>query len=122
MRLAAIGVALLLAGPAGAQDGLRPTDTRLTAEALSEALAGRVIEFYDASLASYLADGRYEYRYRPEEPPFTGRYVFTGDSAVCVTFENGFSRCDFIVRAGERLVLVNDKGERYPVRAVTEIR
>jgi hypothetical protein len=103
--------------PAQAQ-GTRPGDVPFAADALSAALSGRVLEFHDDSRARYGADGAYTYRYRPGDPPFRGTWETTEDSAVCVTFDNGFSRCDVIVRAAGRLVLITEEGLRFPVREV----
>lgn len=104
----------LLASTASGQ-GMRAGDTLFEAAALSDLLAGTTLEFHDDSRARYGAGGAYEYRYRPGDPPFRGTWE-TEDSAVCVTFDNGFDRCDTIVRAGGRLVLITAEGLRFPVR------
>lgn len=102
----------------GAGQGMRDTDRTFGAADLSAALSGQTLEFFDGSLARYASDLGYEYRYRPEEAPFVGAWETNDASEVCVTFENGFSRCDVIVRAGERLVLITEDGLRFPVRDV----
>ena len=112
----ALGLALA-AGTAAAQAGLRDSDIRLSQAELSAELAGQVVEFYDQSQAFYEAGGGYRYVYAPGDPPFVGTYAVTDDSAVCVTFDNGFSRCDTYVQAGERLVLIVENGDRYPVKS-----
>ncbi|MEL6169596.1 MAG: hypothetical protein AAFR35_12965 [Pseudomonadota bacterium] len=119
MRLTILATLLAAALPAAAQQ--RATDETFTAVALADALSGQTAEFFDTSLASYAADGSYAYRYRPEEPPFIGTWEATEDSQVCVVFNNGFSRCDTIVQAGERLTMIVENGDRYPIRTLTPI-
>jgi hypothetical protein len=114
----ALAVLAVLAPVAAGAQGARAGDETFGAPALSDVLSGRTLEFFDASLARYSADGRYAYRYRPGDPPFRGRWETTPDSEVCVEFDNGFSRCDRIVRAEGRLVLITEDGLRFPVREV----
>lgn len=122
MRPALMIAVVLMGAPALAQDGTRADDSRFDAAQLRDALAGRLIEFHDDSEARYELDGRYSYRYRPVDPPFVGIWETTEDSAVCVTFENGSSRCDTIVMsASDRLTLIVAGGDRYPARAVRAI-
>jgi len=117
MRLAVL-LLLLLALPAAAQTGLRATDTRFTGTGLADALSGNTVEFFDGSLATYRADARYEYRYAPGDPVWRGTWEATA-SEVCVAFDNGRSRCDTFVRADDRLVLVIERGDRFPVRTLS---
>ena len=114
LRTALALAAALLASTASGQ-GMRADDTLFDAATLSDLLAGTTLEFHDDSRARYGAGGAYEYRYRPGDPPFRGTWE-TDDSAVCVTFDNGFDRCDTIVRAAGRLVLITAEGLRFPVR------
>jgi hypothetical protein len=107
---------LFLLPVAAAGQGMREGDATFGAVGLAETLSGRTLEFFDASLARYGADGSYSYRYRPDDPPFRGTWDTTDESAVCVSFNNGFSRCDTIVRAEGRLVLITEDGLRFPVR------
>jgi len=106
---------LYISAPALAEGG-RDGDVRMAAADLAAVLAGRTLEFFDGSLARYDADRSYQYRYRPQDPPFVGTWDTNDDSEVCVLFDNGFSRCDRIVRAGGRLVLITGDGLRFPVR------
>ena len=108
----------LFALPATAQQ--RASDTAFTAEDLAETLSGQRVEFFDASAARYYADGTYEYRYSPDDPVWRGTWETAG-TEVCVTFDNGFSRCDAYVLDGERLVMIIEDGTRFPVRGVTDI-
>ncbi|MEM1431462.1 MAG: hypothetical protein AAGG09_18555 [Pseudomonadota bacterium] len=105
------------AAPAVAQ-GSRVGDVTMGAADLAAVLAGQTLEFFDGSLARYAEDSSYQYRYRPEDPPFVGTWDTNEESEVCVVFDNGFSRCDRIVRSAERLVLITEDGLRFPVRAL----
>jgi len=110
-------LAAFWASAALAQSGLRDTDVRLSKAELTEYLSGQILEFYNDSFATYRADGGYLYNYTAEDQPVPGVYQVLGDSRVCTTFSNGFTRCDHIVRAGERIVMVIANGDRYPVRS-----
>ena len=116
MRWCAV-VLSVLAATASAQ-GAREGDRAFGAAELAAVLSGQTLEFFDASLARYAHDRSYSYRYRPGDPPFVGAWETNADSEVCVVFDNGFSRCDRIVEAGGRLVLITAEGLRFPVRAV----
>ena len=120
MRLIALCLTFL-AMPVAAQDGMRDTDQRLSKGQMSEMLVGKVLEFHTNGFATYYADGRYDYRYVADGERLAGTYEFKADSSVCTVFANGFERCDYLVQAGEQLVMIIDNGERYPVREMTAI-
>ncbi len=109
-------LAFLAANPLWAAEWpTKPGDVPLTPEEL-EALAGRTLTFYDDGQSKYSAGGAYSYTYASGESAF-GTYSIAGDGSVCIAYRNGFSRCDLYVRSGERLILIDEKGDRYPVRA-----
>jgi hypothetical protein len=110
-------ILICTASAAAAQDGMRKADVRLTQTDLTDYLSGQVLEFYNDSLATYRADGGYAYRYSPDGPPIPGTYRVMGDSRVCTSFANGFSRCDYIVQNGARHVMIIENGDRYPIRS-----
>ncbi|MCG6902717.1 MAG: hypothetical protein LJE68_08550 [Rhodobacter sp.] len=114
-------ICLFAATAASAQQGLRDSDVRLSKAELTEALSGKVLEFYSNGLATYQADGRYDYRYSADGERVPGRYQVKDGSEVCVAFDNGFERCDFVVQSSGRLVMVIFNGERYPVRTISAI-
>ncbi|MDU8910215.1 hypothetical protein [Aestuariicoccus sp. MJ-SS9] len=116
MRLA-VCFALLAASAAQAQDwGLRDSDRRLSPQELQEALSGRIVAFYDDGRSEYYDDGRYTYTYARGGGTAYGYWSVNQDGAVCVAFVTGAERCDLYVRDGERLVLLDQNGDRYPVR------
>ena len=115
-----ISLIVLLATPALAQ-GVRDSDTVMNAEETIAALSGNSVEFFDGSTARYSENGSYTYRYDDSGPLFTGTYAATDGGEVCVTFSNGFDRCDTYVQAQDRLVLIIEDGTRFPVRAILPI-
>jgi hypothetical protein len=118
--IAAIFVALLAAGiaaPVGADSyALRAGDERLDAQAMRSRLSGHVLTFYDDGQSEYYVDGRYTYTYAGDGGTAYGYWRVTEDGAVCVDFVNGFARCDLYVMNGVRMILLDERGDRYPVR------
>ncbi|MGP6087743.1 hypothetical protein [Antarctobacter jejuensis] len=109
--------ALLIAGPVFAQGyTLREGDQPFGAEALEGRLSGQVLVFFDDGQSEYYPDGRYTYTYAGDGGTAYGYWRVTGAGEVCVDYVNGFSRCDLYVMNGGRLLLLDDKGARYPVR------
>ncbi len=118
MRL--ILAALCLAAlPAQAQQ--RAGDEPFSQAGLADALSGQVMQFFDDSTATYRADATYAYRYTAEGDDWTGRWTTNDASQVCIDFDNGSARCDTIVRAGDRLVMIIDNGDRFPVKALVPV-
>lgn len=111
---------LLCANLASAQTalGVRDSDTRLAPAALSTLLSGHIVRFHDGGFATFGADGQYAYAYDTGDQIWRGVYEVQEDSRVCVDFENGFSRCDTYIKDGERLILITDKGDRYPAKSI----
>lgn len=108
----------LISFPAMAAEwSLRSGDNPFTPEEAA-ALEGRTLTFYDDGRSKYEAGGVYSYTYSEVNGGGTawGEYRVMPDGSICVDFQNGFDRCDLFVRAGGRLVLITEDGERYPVR------
>nr|WP_245220560.1 MULTISPECIES: hypothetical protein [unclassified Ruegeria] len=107
--------ALIAATPVVAADWpVKPGDVPLTVAEL-DALAGQTLTFYDDGQAKFSAGGAYSYTYAGGDSAF-GTYSIADDGSVCIAYRNGFSRCDLYVHSGERLILIDQKGDRYPVR------
>lgn len=107
---------LLSASPLSAAEwAVKPGDVPLTSEELN-GLAGRTLTFFDDGQSKYSAGGAYSYTYASGESAF-GTYSIAEDGSVCIAYRNGFSRCDLYVRSGDRLILIDQKGDRYPVRS-----
>ena len=112
----------LVASSAQAEEWkLRADDLPLTQDEARALTSDTTLSFYDDGQSRYFSDGRYTYTYSEKNGGGTayGRFAVQDDGSVCVTYPNGFGRCDLYVMAGERLVLINQKGERYPVRPAT---
>lgn len=112
-------IALLIASPALAQEfPLSVGDQRFDPAALEERLSGQTLTFYDNGKSRYYVDGRYSYTYFGDVRESAGGYWrVTDQGVVCVEFITGHARCDLLVQNGARLVLIDAKGDRYPVRS-----
>jgi hypothetical protein len=73
------------------------------------------VRFYDGGQSEYGPYGAYAYIYDGGDRA-EGRYRIEDDGAVCVDFANGWSRCDIYVRNGERILLIDQKGDRFPLK------
>lgn len=105
-----------LAGPVWAAEwATRDGDLMLGPGELEAELIGREVMFYDNGVSAFAEDGGYSYTYDQGGTAF-GRYELGEDGVVCIVFANGFDRCDMYVRSGTRLVLITEKGERFPIR------
>mgnify|MGYP001798216536 CR=1 FL=1 len=113
--------ALALMATSATAQGVRDSDTRLSADETRAKLAEQVVEFFDGSKARYGGDGAYAYTYTDDGPAFRGTYVANDGGEVCVGFDNGFDRCDTYVLSGDRLVLIIADGTRFPARSVTPL-
>ncbi len=96
---------------------VRQTDRPFEEHELA-ALPGQSFVFFDDGEAAFGADGAYSYTYSAANGGGTlwGSYHIGPDGSVCIDFVNGFSRCDLYVHSGNRVVLITETGERYPVR------
>lgn len=108
-------LAMFVATPLWAAEWLtKPGDVPLNPQEL-DGLAGRTLTFYDDGQSKFSAGGAYSYTYASGESAF-GTYSIAEDGSVCIQYRNGLGRCDLFVRSSDRLILINAKGERYPVR------
>ncbi|MCR9126317.1 MAG: hypothetical protein NXH82_09320 [Rhodobacteraceae bacterium] len=116
IRIVLLGLALVSALPAAAQQwAFRDTDARLDRAQVRAATTGQTLVFYDDGQSRYSAGGSYSYTYAGGATAY-GRYEIRQDGTVCIAFRNGFGRCDRYVRNAGRLILLTEKGERFPVR------
>ena len=117
MRYLLCGIALI-GHAAYAQDwALRDGDVILDQQALSELSQGAALTFFDDGTSRFSAGGSYSYTYASGESAF-GRFEIGEQGQICIQYRNGFGRCDTYVRNAGRLVLLTEKGERFPVREV----
>lgn len=95
---------------------LRDDDTLLTRDDVSELTAGRTLTFFDDGQSTFSVGGSYSYTYANGGGTAFGRFQVQDDGQVCIAYRNGFSRCDRYVRSLGKLVLLTEKGERFPIR------
>lgn len=115
MRTALIALCLIAASPAeSAEWNTMPGDGRLGAEALAARVAGNTLRFHDGGVSQFFAGGRYSYTYEGGGT-WWGIYEVKDDGSICVTFETGQARCDLYVERKGGLVLITEKGLRFPI-------
>ena len=102
--------------PAFAADwATREGDVPLGKADVAAFLGANEVRFYDGGQSEYGADGAYAYIYDGGDRA-EGHYRIEDDGAVCVDFVNGWSRCDLYVRNGGRVLLIDQKGDRFPLK------
>ncbi|WP_299673788.1 hypothetical protein [uncultured Roseobacter sp.] len=103
-----------------AQDwALRAQDRLLTREEVAALTEGRTLVFYDDGRSKFSAGGAYSYTYASGASAF-GRYRVEADGTVCIDYRNGFGRCDRYVQSGDRIVMLTERGERFPIRPLAD--
>ncbi|MDJ0822291.1 MAG: hypothetical protein QNJ09_10855 [Paracoccaceae bacterium] len=95
---------------------MRSGDIGFDPDAMRDRLSGQILTFYDDGQSEYYVDGRYTYTYANDGGTAYGYWRVEDTGAVCIDFVNGFSRCDLYVRNGDRLLLIDENGARFPVR------
>lgn len=114
MRLAV--VLALLATPATAADwNQRDGDVVLSPEMMEALVVGSSHTFFDGGVSFFSVSGTYTYTY-PDGARAYGTYEVRPEGVVCTDFRHGFSRCDQYVLSGDRLVLLTEGRDRFPVR------
>lgn len=109
----ALATALLLATPTLTSTAYAAS--LVSGSKLKQLLNGKTTRFQSGSRAIYNADGTY--RFRGGGNNSRGQWSVTG-SKVCVTFTNGFRRCDQYLKDGDSYVLRDANGNEYPVRSI----
>lgn len=106
------------AARADAEDwNLKPADRPFAPSELA-ALPGQAFVFFDDGEARFGKDGAYSYTNSAANGGATswGSYRIAQDGSVCIDYVDGFSRCDLYVHSHGRVVLINQAGDRFPVR------
>lgn len=108
---------LLSAWPALADEwAMRASDTVLDRQAILARVEGQTLVFFDDGQSKFSVGGAYSYTYANGGGTAYGAYQIADDGTVCIAFRNGFGRCDRYVESGGRLVMLTEKGERFPIR------
>ncbi|MBW4709265.1 hypothetical protein KX928_15850 [Roseobacter sp. YSTF-M11] len=90
-------------------------DRLMTSEETGLLVDGQTLTFFDGGQSKFSVGGAYSYTYPGGRSAF-GRYRIAPDGTVCIAFRNGFGRCDRYVQNGARIVMLTQKGERFPLR------
>lgn len=115
MRVLAVLLGFL-ATDAVAQDwAMRSGDRALDGTEVAALTIGHTLVFYDDGRSMFSAGGAYSYTYSSGDSAY-GQFEIADDGTVCIAFRNGFSRCDRYVENGARIVMLTQKGERFPLR------
>lgn len=91
-------------------------DVPLSQDEVQEMTNGQTLTFYDNGQAKFSVGGSYSYTYANNGGTAFGQFDVGTDGRVCIAFANGFGRCDLFVQNSRRLVMLTEKGERYPIR------
>jgi outer membrane lipoprotein-sorting protein len=102
MRIALLTVALAFASFTSASAAAERPATKAEIE---KTAVGKTL-----GVKKYMANGRYTY-----QGGNPGTYTIS-EGKICISFDNGRSRCDRIVTDGKAYTLVNGEGERYPFK------
>ena len=108
-------ICLLLMASAASAQGLRDGDEVLSDADMRSAVVGATHTFFDGGQSFFSVTDSYSYTY-PDGGVAYGRYELRDGGVVCTFFQHGFERCDTYVRNGDRLILINEEGVRFPVR------
>lgn len=81
-------------------------DVKVPAGEIKKLIVGRTVSC-GPSKCTYNKDG--SYRFNRDAP---GKYTIS-NGKICVRWENGFARCDSIVRNGKKYFLINARGQRF---------
>jgi hypothetical protein len=113
--LAALVLGMTAAGANAADWATRTGDTMLTPDEVAARIGGQSLVFYDGGTSVYGPGSDYAYVYTDGDR-VPGEYRIAEDGAVCIAFRNGATRCDLYVLNNGRMLLIDEKGDRYPVR------
>lgn len=116
-RFALCLVLMVAAGSASAQGwNLREMDIPLDMTQLWDLTAESTLTFADDGESRFSIGGSYSFTPPDDGPTEFGRFSLEGDGRVCIDFRNGGSRCDLFVRNGKALIMISERGDRFPVR------
>jgi hypothetical protein len=108
--MAVVGLCLsLIAAPVLAQQAMSGDETKAW-------ITGKTIEFSDG-MATYKADGKYEYYVKTNGATSRGKWSIQGDR-VCVDFDTGRNRCDQYLKDGTKTFLKTSSGTSYQVTGI----
>jgi len=117
--LALVGIAC----PVLAQDwNLRNADVLLDRAGAEALTAGNTLTFAGDGEARYSVGGSYSYTFEDDSDTIFGMFRVESDGRVCVDFRDGQRRCDFYVVNDSLLLMLTERGGRFPVRVHVGLR
>lgn len=107
------------ASAAAQEYDVRAGDAEPSAAELTAQIHDRDLIYFDDGMSRYNSDGTYAWTYSEANGSgvWPGTYAVT-DNVICIDFESGARRCDMFVVSRDRLTLLTDDGQRYPVREI----
>ena len=112
-----IALLAIIALPAGAEEfPLLGGDTALSRAEVVSLTEGDDVVFFEGGRSRYSVGGAYSYTYPDDGGTAFGTFEVTPEGLICIAFRNGHSRCDRFVRSHGRLVMITQKGDRFPIR------
>ncbi len=120
MKWIAFALSLCVTAAFGQDYDTRGTDLLLDDAAVADLILGRELEFFDGGTSRYSAGGSYSWTYSAANGGgnWFGTHDIRADGVVCIDFRTLRSRRDRFVQSGDRLVLLSEDGQRYPVREI----
>lgn len=112
-------IAFLFSTTAAAAQSNLPVHSGETALTRVEVIAlttDATLVFYDNGQSKFSTGGAYSYTYANNGGTAFGAFRIEDDGVVCIDYRNGRTRCDRYVRSRDRIVMITETGERYPIR------
>ena len=100
---------------------MRDSDQVLDAAGLALIADGAALTYFDDGVSLFSAGGAYSYTYANGGGTAFGQFRVETGGQICIDYRNGFSRCDMYVRNAGRLILLTEKGERFPVKIAEDV-
>ncbi len=116
-------ILICAASPVLAQDwNLRKADILLDRAGAEALTAGNTLTFIGDGEARYSVGGSYSYTFEDDSDTVFGLFRIEPDGRICVDFRDGYRRCDFYVVNDSVLLMLTEKGGRFPVRVHLGLR
>ena len=116
LTLALLTTAVFVLPAASEEFPLLSGDTALTRAEVTQMTEGDDVVFFEGGMSRYSVGGAYSYTYPNGGGTAFGTFEVTPDGLICIAFRNGHSRCDRFVRSHGRVVMITQKGDRFPIR------
>ena len=88
----------------------------MSSEEIKGLVTGKSLQIGSDGVATYKADGKYEYYVKSNGQTARGKWSVQGDR-ICVVFDAGGNRCDQFLRDAGKTLLKNSRGTTFVVSA-----